>query len=112
MTGDIPTEMPKQHFGSAFYYNVVYQFAAQLRNPTQEEMDNFYLDGRQDNTVTHQTEQHNYNWRTGAFDIVQENTDHFGPDGVKPGIGTLRKYGRAQLYSEHVRVAGTSGLIS
>jgi len=88
----------KPHYPSALYYNMVYQFR-DLNTVTEEDLDYFKLQGRHDNTVTHQTMQWMWNPKSGEWDRPILNTDHFGVN-IYEGHGDLRTMGRAKHYED------------
>jgi len=88
----------KPHYPSALYYSQVYQWN-KLRVLAVDETEYFKVDGRADNTVTHQTMQYMWNPVTGTFSEAILNTDHFGQN-IYEGHGDLRTMGAAMMYKD------------
>jgi len=88
----------RPHYASALYYNLVYPWSG-LRVLSVDEADYFKVDGRADNTVTHQTMQWMWNAHTGEWSSAILNTDHFGQN-IYEGHGELRTMGSAAHYRE------------
>ncbi len=86
------------HHPSALYYNMLYRFA-EFRTLGMDDADYFKVDGRQDNTITHQTMQWYWNPNTGLWDQKILNTDHFGIN-IYEGHGSLRTMGASEHYKD------------
>jgi hypothetical protein len=89
----------RPHYSSALYYSRMYGFN-NFETLSQDDADYFRVDGVHDNTVTHQTQQYNWNAKTGQSTDIIQNTDHFGKHGVYEGAGDLRVAGAAQHYEK------------
>jgi len=88
----------RPHYPSALYYSQVYAFN-RLQTLSMEDSDLFKVDGRHDNTITHQTMQWLWHPQTGKHSEAIMNTDHFGQN-IYEGHGDLRTMGAAMHYKE------------
>lgn len=91
-------QIDRPHYPTALFYASLYNFG-ELRIIGPDDADYFRIDGRQDNTVTHQAMQWMYNHKTGDWDRPILSTDHFGHN-VYEGHGDLRTMGRAAHYRD------------
>jgi len=92
----IVTDRP--HYPSALYYAQVYQFG-RLRVLSVDDADYYKIDGRRDNTVTHQTMQWLWHPQTGKHSEAIRNTGHFG-ENIYEGHGDLRTMGASMHYKD------------
>ena len=88
----------RPHYPSALYYQQVYKFG-RLRTISVDDADYFKVDGRTDNTITHQTMQWLWHHKNDKWDDAIMNTDHFGPN-IYEGHGDLRVMGISKHYKD------------
>lgn len=88
----------KPHYPTALYYNHIYSWNG-LRTLSIDELDYFRVDGRADNTVTHQTMQWLWSPKTGDHSNAILNTGYFGQN-IYEGHGDLRTMNAAIHYKD------------